>query len=350
MKRTPSSARRIARSVLSAVEPTYSPTSPARSTSTRWPFSSSPIDRYICASSRAIVVLPVPGLPRKTRCCEVATSGRPCSRRRPCTWRKASSARTCSLTVSRPTRASSSAWSSSSDRGGSGRASCSLTQSRGSAPAASASRSRMTRNPRPRSSSGAGLIGLGSPAGRRRPPPRRAGSPERPAHHEPRGGEGEEPAELRTVRDQPGGEDDEQDEREGEPDNRLDRGHGEAVRRGAGRLERLTHDQRRRPRGRQPPARGPEVGMVARVERDPEPLLELVGGQPPLEVVPAQERRGSFPLTIADQRHRDDGSHETASQRVFFFTSLRALPTVCCVLPFAACAAPFASVLPLRVW
>ena len=77
MKRTPSIALRMTRSVLIAVSPTYWPTSPARSTSTRWPRLSSPIERYICASSRATVVLPVPGLPRKTRCCVVATSGRP---------------------------------------------------------------------------------------------------------------------------------------------------------------------------------------------------------------------------------------------------------------------------------
>src|SRR5712691_10200335 len=120
MKRTPSSARWIARSVLIAVAPTYWPTSPARSTSTRWPRLSRPIARYISASRRAIVVLPVPGLPRKTRCCEVATSGSPCSARRACTWRNATSARTCSFTVSRPTSASSSAWSSSRLRPGSG--------------------------------------------------------------------------------------------------------------------------------------------------------------------------------------------------------------------------------------
>src|SRR5918912_1050376 len=100
MKSTPSSARWIARSVFVAVCPTYSPTRPARSTSTRWPFRSSPIARYIWASRRAIVVLPVPGLPRKTRCWLVATSGSPCSSRFACTCRNATSARTCSLTVS----------------------------------------------------------------------------------------------------------------------------------------------------------------------------------------------------------------------------------------------------------
>src|SRR5829696_1217895 len=116
---TPSSARRITRSVLIAVRPTYWPTSPARSTSTRWPRRSSPIERYISASSRATVVLPVPGFPRKTRCCVVATSDRPVSFRRACTRRNATSARTCSFTVSRPGRESSSASSSSSGRGGS---------------------------------------------------------------------------------------------------------------------------------------------------------------------------------------------------------------------------------------
>ena len=67
----------MTRSVLSAVEPTHWPTSPARSTSTSCPRRSSPIARYICASRRATVVLPVPGFPRKTRCWLVATSGRP---------------------------------------------------------------------------------------------------------------------------------------------------------------------------------------------------------------------------------------------------------------------------------
>ena len=74
-----------------------------------------------------------PGLPRKTRCCEVATSGRPWRCRSACTCRKATSARTCSLTVSRPTRESSSAWSSGSVLAGSGRRSWSETHSAGSA-------------------------------------------------------------------------------------------------------------------------------------------------------------------------------------------------------------------------
>src|SRR5579884_1540313 len=128
-KSTPSSARRTTRSVLIAVSPTYWPTSPARSTSTRWPRRSSPIERYICASRRATVVLPVPGLPRKTRCCVVATSGSPASFRRACTRRNATSARTCSLTDSRPGSESSSAISSSSGRSGSGRRSASRSSS-----------------------------------------------------------------------------------------------------------------------------------------------------------------------------------------------------------------------------
>ena len=41
------------------------------------PMRSRPIDRYISARSRATVVLPVPGLPRKTRCLLVGTSARP---------------------------------------------------------------------------------------------------------------------------------------------------------------------------------------------------------------------------------------------------------------------------------
>src|SRR3954447_1254694 len=126
---TPSSALRITRSVFTAVSPTYWPTSPARSTSTSCPRRSNPIERYICASSRATVVLPVPGLPRKTRCCVVATSGSPASLRRACTRRNATSARTCSFTDSRPGSASSSASSSSSGRGGSCRRSTSRSSS-----------------------------------------------------------------------------------------------------------------------------------------------------------------------------------------------------------------------------
>src|SRR5512132_2601828 len=157
MKSTPASARRTARSVLIAVRPTYWPTRPARSTSTRWPRRKRPIEWYISASNRATVVLPVPGLPRKTRCCEVATSGSPCSARRPCTWRNATSARTCSLTVSRPTSESSSAWGSSMLRGGGGlrrRSSWSAIQSDPPSDPPTRRRSVRTRRPCWRSSSG----------------------------------------------------------------------------------------------------------------------------------------------------------------------------------------------------
>src|SRR5215217_2812559 len=154
MKSTPSSARRIARSVLTAVMPTYSPTSPARSTSTRCPRLRSPIARYMCASRRAIVVLPVPGLPRKTRCCEVATSGSPRSSRCPCTSRNATSARTCSFTKSSPTSESSSVCSSSRLRVSSGglRGSSRSSQS-ASPPTLWRTCSRRTSRPRRRSES-----------------------------------------------------------------------------------------------------------------------------------------------------------------------------------------------------
>ena len=118
----------MTRSVLIAVSPTYWPTSPARSTSTRCPRLSSPIERYICASSRATVVLPVPGLPRKTRCCVVATSGSPASLRRACTRRNATSARTCSFTVSSPAARRAPRSSSSSGRAGSWRRSRSMIE------------------------------------------------------------------------------------------------------------------------------------------------------------------------------------------------------------------------------
>src|SRR5215218_2868841 len=154
MKSTPSSARRIARSVLTAVMPTYSPTSPARSTSTRCPRLRSPIARYMCASRRAIVVLPVPGLPRKTRCCEVATSGSQRSSRCPCTSRNATSARTCSFTKSSPTSESSSVCSSSRLRVSSGglRGSSRSSQS-ASPPTLWRTCSRRTSRPRRRSES-----------------------------------------------------------------------------------------------------------------------------------------------------------------------------------------------------
>src|SRR3954454_12679743 len=64
-KSTPSSALRTARSVLIAGSPTYCPTSPARSTSTRCPRRSSPIDRYISASSRRDGRLPGAGIPEE---------------------------------------------------------------------------------------------------------------------------------------------------------------------------------------------------------------------------------------------------------------------------------------------
>ena len=82
MKSTPSSARRITRSVQRRGADELADES-ARSVSTRCPFRSSPMARYISASRRATVVLPVPGLPRKTRCWPVATSGSPASLRRP---------------------------------------------------------------------------------------------------------------------------------------------------------------------------------------------------------------------------------------------------------------------------
>ena len=111
MKRTPSSARRITRSVFIAVAPTYCATSPDRSTSTRWPFCSRPTDAVHLGEQ-----------PRDGRLpgARVAEEHEMVRRRRPragraasaCawTWRNATRERTCSLTVSSPTSASSSAW------------------------------------------------------------------------------------------------------------------------------------------------------------------------------------------------------------------------------------------------
>jgi hypothetical protein len=58
---------------MQSVCPTYPPTSLDRSTSTRCPCFNTPNARQISAYRRATVVLPVPGLPVKTRC--NATSG-----------------------------------------------------------------------------------------------------------------------------------------------------------------------------------------------------------------------------------------------------------------------------------
>src|SRR5437764_5910156 len=145
-----------------AVVPTYWPTRPARSTSTRWPRRSRPIARYISARRRATVVFPVPGLPRKPRCCEVATSGSPCSSRRAWTWRNATRARTCSLTVSRPTSESSSSWSSASVRAGVSVGRSASMRSAIHSPAGSFPTERLiwsprTRSPRATSSSGFGM-------------------------------------------------------------------------------------------------------------------------------------------------------------------------------------------------
>ena len=115
MKSTPSSARRIGAVGLDRRQPDVLGRRGRRGRPRRGGRGlRSPIARYICASSRATVVLPVPGLPRKTRCWLVATSGEPVLlRAAPAPGGTRSSARTCSFTVSRPTSASSSACSSS---------------------------------------------------------------------------------------------------------------------------------------------------------------------------------------------------------------------------------------------
>ena len=62
--------------VFRAVWPTYPATSPERSTSMSCPLLNTPIAAYSPPTSRATVVLPVPGLPRNTMCRLIGGTGR----------------------------------------------------------------------------------------------------------------------------------------------------------------------------------------------------------------------------------------------------------------------------------
>lgn len=108
MNSTPPRARSNASCVRIAVEPMCSPTRSTRDTSTRCPRSSTPSDARISPYSRATVVLPVPGEPVKTRWRRTDAALRPASWRRLPTSIMFVSVRTSRLTLSRPTRASSS--------------------------------------------------------------------------------------------------------------------------------------------------------------------------------------------------------------------------------------------------
>mmetsp|Transcript_82870 Transcript_82870/g.248278 ORF Transcript_82870/g.248278 Transcript_82870/m.248278 type:complete len:208 (-) Transcript_82870:614-1237(-) len=104
--------------VLIAVWPAYPATSCARSTSTKWPRRRMRSTLNIWATMRATVVLPVPGLPRKSMCSvESAGMGRPASLR---SFRSLSCAISCftnCLTDAIPTMASSLASTSEMEVG-----------------------------------------------------------------------------------------------------------------------------------------------------------------------------------------------------------------------------------------
>src|SRR6266545_3323725 len=93
--------------VLGAVCPTYSPTSVARSTSMRWPLWRMPSAARICPYSRATVVLPVPGLPAKTRWRDSGGGSSPASSRCLTICISLTSVPTSCLARRRPTSASS---------------------------------------------------------------------------------------------------------------------------------------------------------------------------------------------------------------------------------------------------
>ena len=122
-------------------------TSPERSVSTSWPFETTPSVWKICASRRATVVLPVPGLPTKTRWRLWSTTGSLRSRRRFSTRMRFVSSRTSVFTASSPTSSSSSASSSSSGRARRGRA---VVDGLGLADAAAACRPAARSSPPPR--------------------------------------------------------------------------------------------------------------------------------------------------------------------------------------------------------
>ena len=128
MKRTPPRADLITSWVFKAVCPTYPATRPERSTSTSCPFDSTPMFLYILARMRATVVLPVPGLPVKTRCMETGTDFSPFSFLIMASFAKSAISRTsCFIAVS-PTSLSSCSMGSSSGSDGvaaaAGEASC----------------------------------------------------------------------------------------------------------------------------------------------------------------------------------------------------------------------------------
>mmetsp|Transcript_56794 Transcript_56794/g.149159 ORF Transcript_56794/g.149159 Transcript_56794/m.149159 type:complete len:211 (+) Transcript_56794:664-1296(+) len=118
MNSTPPAARLHASAVSWPVSPWCDPMRSLRDTSISWPVRSTPSERSMRATSRATVVLPVPGLPRKSMCSvESAGMGRPASLR---SFRSLSCAISCftnCLTDAIPTMASSLASTSEMEVG-----------------------------------------------------------------------------------------------------------------------------------------------------------------------------------------------------------------------------------------
>ena len=103
MKRTPSNALSITLFVFMAVCPMYPATRSAREASTRWPFERIPSSLKMRAMMRAMVVLPVPGLPENTRWYDVGGTDKPRLLRTPWTLRKFRNVTISRLTPASPT-------------------------------------------------------------------------------------------------------------------------------------------------------------------------------------------------------------------------------------------------------
>ncbi len=106
----------MAAAVLGAVSPRNRPTSPSLDTSTVCPRDSRPSPAKIRPSSRATVVLPVPGGPTNSTCgATISRTAAPCSRRRRSRSNRSTRLLISSLTPPRPTIASSSASTPATD-------------------------------------------------------------------------------------------------------------------------------------------------------------------------------------------------------------------------------------------
>mmetsp|Transcript_5905 Transcript_5905/g.16101 ORF Transcript_5905/g.16101 Transcript_5905/m.16101 type:complete len:217 (+) Transcript_5905:1387-2037(+) len=121
MKRTPPRAFFTASAVSCPVSPWWGPMRSLRVTSTSWPVWSTPRDRIMRATSLATLVLPVPGLPRKSML-STRSSFTPRCLRRFCTSTELRSDCSIPFTSARPTSCSTSlsraAMSSAGGRAG----------------------------------------------------------------------------------------------------------------------------------------------------------------------------------------------------------------------------------------